>query len=183
LEYLPRDSHGKTRKLAEIIGCSLRTARRIINSDPEKFPRIRKLYLQTAAANLNIPASKLLTRQLPPPGIERLIEVESNSDLPIIDRYREVAAVATSMAARCMFGFGMPASYHVEHNARFETMSIHLRFRKKSCVYVHEIEIVRDPFKKWRMRYNHEEFGPRFSGDLNDDNLDRILSFVQEHTK
>lgn len=87
------------------------------------------------------------------------------------------------MAARCMFGFGMPASFRVEHTDSLEPMSIHLRFRKKTCTHVHEIEIVRDAYKKWRMIYNHEEFGARFSGDVSDDNLDRILTFVQQHTK
>lgn len=183
LEYLPRNAYYRTKKLSDIMGCSWRTASRIINGDPVDFPRIKKLYLQTAAAKLNVPASKLLSRQLPPPGVERLNNIDSNVDLPIIDRYREVAAVATSMAARCMFGFDMAASYHVEHNSTFEPMYIHLRFRKKSCTAVHEIEISRDHNRKWRMIYNHEKFGPRFNGDLSDDNLDRILNFAKEHTK
>lgn len=182
-EYLPRDTYGRTKKLADIIGCSLRTARTILNTQPNKLPRLRKLYLQRAAVNLSVPATKLLYRQLPPPMMERLLSVASNYDLPTLDRYREVAAVATSMAARCMFGFDMPASYHVEHNVKFEPMSIHLRFRKKSCTALHEIAIVPDPFKKWRMIYNHDELGQRFSGVISDDNLDRILNFVQQQTK
>lgn len=183
IEYLPRNTHGRTRKLADIMGCSLRTARAILNTEPEKLPRLRKIYLQHAAAALNVPATKLISRELPPPQMERLLDVASNYDLPVLDRYREVAAVATSMAARCMFGFGMPASYHVEHAADFEPMSIHLRFRKKNCAVLHEIAIVRDPYKKWRMLYNHEEFGQRFSGVISDNNLDRVLTFVEQKTK
>jgi hypothetical protein len=183
MEYLPRDAHGRTKKLAAIIGCSLRTARTILNTEPSKLPRLRKLYLQRSAANLNVPASKLIARKLPPPGMERMLEVVSNYDLPFLDRFREMAAVVTSMTARCMFGFDMPASYHVEYNSKFEPMSIHLRFRKKSCSVLHEISIVPDPYEKWRMIYNHEKFGPRFSGVVSDDNLDRILNFVQQKTK
>jgi hypothetical protein len=33
------------------------------------------------------------------------------------------------------------------------------------------------------MIYNHDEFGQRFSGDISDANLDRILTFAQQQTK
>lgn len=176
--YLPSE-YGRTSTLASILGCGLRTARRLLHTKDEDVPRLRKVYLRSAVQHTGESALSLVNR------IPAESEIQSQmdrimQDIPKLDQFKEMATLAASMAARSMFGYGMPASFAVDSNADLEPTALRMQFRKldnPGCA--HEVAIVRDPFYKWQMVYNHPGLGERFRGGLSDEGFERLLSFVK----
>ena len=101
-----------------------------------------------------------------------------------LDHFKEMALLAATMAARCMFGYEMPASFSVESNAKREPTALRVHFQPPTKLgEIHEVAIVKDPTYQWCLVYNHPEFGQRFRGVLTDDNFEKILSFVKHNHK
>lgn len=180
-QFLPGDSYGRTLKLAEIFGCDRRTARRLLNSADDDLPCLRRVYLVNASKYTGVPTSALLHWRPSMPELQRRLEFIVRDDIPTLDRFKEMSLMAASMAARCMFGYAMPASYTVECDTYLEPMAVHLRFRKnESLTDQHVISLIRvQDIYKWRMVYNHDELGNRFRGVINDENFERILNFIK----
>ena len=181
--YLPVKSYGRTARLAELIGCDRRTAQRLLNAKEEEIPRLRKTYLACAAATTGETVMALVNKTPEHTEIQARMHMLLDG-IPQLDQFKGMASLAASMAARCIFAYEMPASFSVDSDSKMNPISLRVKFRHNDDPGdVHEVAIVRDAIYKWLMVYIHPEFGQRFKGVINDDNFERILTFVKHKHK
>jgi hypothetical protein len=179
---IPDEVYGRTRKLAEVIGCNARTAQRLFNTPEENLPRLRRSYLHNAAKSTGIKPLLLVGREPIESNIKRDMDLIL-SDSPTLDRFQTFSRLAASMAARCMFAYNLPVSYILDCDAKHEPFALRIEARAEKLPSTpHVVAIVKDEELKWKLRYEHPEFGSRFKGTLTDDNYERILQFIKSQT-
>lgn len=179
---ISEDAYGRTKKLAEIIGCNQRTAQRILNAQEESLPRLRKEYLRNAVKFTGIKPLLLVGRIPVDTNIKRYMDLVL-SDFPALDRFQTFSKLAASMAAKCMFSYDLPVSYVIHCNAKHEPFALRIEARAEKLPSApHVIAVVEDEELKWKLRYEHPEFGGRFKGALTEDNYERILQFIKSQT-
>jgi hypothetical protein len=176
---ISENAYGRTKRLADILGCNARTAQRILNIEESKIPRLRKSYLRNAVKSTGIEPILLLGRVPVDSNIKRDMNFILD-DSATLDRFQVFSRLAASMAARCMFSYDLPVSHTVDCDAKHAPFSIRIEARdKKLPSSPHVIAIVKDEELKWKLRYDHPKFGSRFKGALTDDNYERILQFIK----
>ena len=182
--YLPDTRYSRTKRLAEIFGCDLRTARRILNTPAGKLPRLRRVYLMHAVKYTGVPAIGLTGRTVAGPEIKRYMRLMSDR-LPTLDRFKALTALAASMTAHCMYSYALPASFTVDSSENGEPFALRIDIRRQSvlnpmlAMEPHSIIVDKAKDNKWQLRYVHPRQGNRFTGHLTDVNFERMLQHIQ----
>ncbi len=177
---LPK-SRGRAQALSELFGCSYRTARRLLNTEANALPQLKRDYLDAAVVQSGHSATHLLRRE-PKESSEVHLAVGRLERAEVsLDVFREMASLAAVMAARCCYGHGLPVSYGVEVNVSCEPTHMYLDIRRSDgrCGEVHRISVRRVySTGRWLMQYLHPRLGKQFEGALSENNLERLLKHV-----
>lgn len=103
-----------TETFARILGCSKRTARRLLHPKGlEQFPRLRRCYAIQAARVSGIPVETLCGRADAQPASPRLEAWRpEDSDL---EARRKAVTLAAQLSARASFGYDLLCNFAVSH--------------------------------------------------------------------